>query len=156
MANPADGITHKSHDYEQKHCHNLDYTLKTSRPVVLWILQGWVVCYTEPVKLGIILQSNKPEHVWNTFRLGITALEAGHSVKIFLLNEGSELEDIPDSKKFDISARVDKLKQLGGDIYACETCLHSRGKEQSNVCPVSTLPDLLRIIEESDKVLTIG
>ena len=26
------------------------------------------------MKLGIILQSNKPEHAWNTFRLGITAL----------------------------------------------------------------------------------
>jgi len=25
------------------------------------------------MKLGIILQSNKPEHVWNTFRLAITA-----------------------------------------------------------------------------------
>ena len=27
------------------------------------------------MKLGIILQSNKPEHAWNTFRLGITALK---------------------------------------------------------------------------------
>ena len=26
------------------------------------------------MKLGIILQSNKPEQAWNTFRLGITAL----------------------------------------------------------------------------------
>ena len=25
------------------------------------------------MKLGIILQSNNPEHVWNTLRLGITA-----------------------------------------------------------------------------------
>ena len=44
------------------------------------------------MKLGIILQSNKPEHVWNAFRLGITALKANHRVEIFLMNEGSELD----------------------------------------------------------------
>lgn len=33
------------------------------------------------MKLGIVLQSNKPEHVWNTFRLGITSFEAGHKVE---------------------------------------------------------------------------
>lgn len=46
------------------------------------------------MKLGIILQSNKPEHTWNTFCLGITALKAGHGVEIFLMNEGSELDSI--------------------------------------------------------------
>ena len=64
------------------------------------------------MKLGIILQSNKPEHVWNTFRLGITALKASHQVEIFLMNEGSELDTISDSKDFDISAKVAKFKEL--------------------------------------------
>ena len=35
------------------------------------------------MKFGIILQSNKPEHVWNALRLGIASLNAGHLVKIF-------------------------------------------------------------------------
>lgn len=34
------------------------------------------------MKLGIILQSNKPEHAWNTFRLGVTARKTGHQVEI--------------------------------------------------------------------------
>lgn len=42
------------------------------------------------MKLGIILQSNKPEHVWNAFRLGITALKAGHQVEIPLMIEPSD------------------------------------------------------------------
>ena len=42
------------------------------------------------MKLGIILQSNKQEHAWNTFRLGIIALKTGHQVEIFLMSEGSE------------------------------------------------------------------
>nr|KKS46935.1 MAG: DsrE family protein [Candidatus Giovannonibacteria bacterium GW2011_GWF2_42_19] len=108
------------------------------------------------MKLGIILQSNKPEHAWNTFRLGITALKANHQVEIFLMNEGSELDTIPDSKDFDISVKVAEFKDLKGGIYACGTCLKVRGKEESQICPVSTMPDLLKMVEESDKVLVFG
>lgn len=105
------------------------------------------------MKLGIILQSNKPEHAWNTFRLGVTALKAGHRVEIFLMNEGSELDTIPDTKDFDISAKVSEFKELKGGIYACGTCLKIRGKEGNKVCPVSTISDLLKMIEDSDKIL---
>ena len=108
------------------------------------------------MKLGIILQSDKPEHVWNAFRLGITALKADHQVEIFLMSEGSELETISDTKDFDISAKVMEFKELKGDMYACGTCLKVRGKEESGVCPVSTMSDLLKMVESSDKVLTIG
>ena len=108
------------------------------------------------MKLGIILQSNKPEHVWNTFRLGITALKVSHQVEIFLMNEGSELDTIPDSNDFDISAKVSAFKELKGQIYACESCLKVRGKSESKVCPVSTMSDLLKMVENSDKVLVFG
>jgi hypothetical protein len=43
------------------------------------------------MKLGIILQSNNPEHAWNAFRLGITALKAGNQAEVFLMSEGSRL-----------------------------------------------------------------
>ncbi len=105
------------------------------------------------MKLGIILQSNKPEHAWNTFRLGITALKASHRVEIFLMNEGSELDTIPDSKDFDISVKVAEFKELKGEIYACGTCLTVRGKEKSKACPISTMSDLLKMVEGADKVL---
>ncbi len=118
------------------------------------------------MKLGIILQSNKPEHAWNTFRLGIIALKAGHQVEIFLMSEGSELDTIPDTKDFDISVKVAEFKKLKGEIYACGSCLKVRGlpapglrqagKKESKVCPVSTMSDLLRMVESSDKVLVFG
>ena len=108
------------------------------------------------MKLGIILQSNKSEHAWNTFRLGIAALKAGHKVEIFLMNEGSELDTIPDSKDFDTSVKVAEFKELKGEIYACGTCLKVRGKEESKVCPISTMSDLLKMVESSDKVLVFG
>jgi len=108
------------------------------------------------MKLGIILQSNKPEHVWNTFRFGITSLKAGHTVEVFLMSEGSELDAIPDSKDFDISAKVAEFKELKGAIYACGSCLKIRGKEEGNICPISTMSDLLKMVEGSDKILVFG
>ncbi|OGG67333.1 hypothetical protein A2Z56_01320 [Candidatus Kaiserbacteria bacterium RIFCSPHIGHO2_12_45_16] len=108
------------------------------------------------MKLGIILQSNNPEHVWNAFRLGITALKAERQVDIFLMSEGSELDTIPDSTNFDISVKVTEFKELQGNIYACGSCLKMRGKEQSNVCIISNMTDLLAMIEGSDKVLVFG
>ena len=108
------------------------------------------------MKLGIILQSNKPEHVWNTFRLAITALKAGNQAEIFLMSEGAELEDIDDTEDFDISAKVAEFKSLKGGLYACGSCLKVRGKEESKVCPISTMDDLLAMVERSDKVLVFG
>ena len=108
------------------------------------------------MKFGIILQSNKPEHAWNTFRLGIVALKASHQVEIFLMNEGSELDEIPDNKDFDISAKVAEFKELKGEIYACGSCLKVRSREESKICPISTMSDLLKMIENSDKVLVFG
>ncbi len=107
------------------------------------------------MKLGIILQSNKPEHVWNALRLAITARNAKHDVRIFLLSEGVELERIPDSENFDISRKVKEFTKLQGQILACGTCLKSRLQSGGAACSISTMMDLLKLIEESDKVLTI-
>jgi len=108
------------------------------------------------MKIGIILQSNNPEHIWNTFRFGITSLKASHGVTIFLMSEGAELDTIADTEHFDISKKVAEYKELKGNLYACGTCLEIRDKKESGVCPVSTMTDLLKMVEESDKVLVFG
>jgi len=104
----------------------------------------------------MILQSNKPEHIWNAFRLGIAALKEGHTVQINLMNEGVEAEDIPDTEQFDISKKIQEFQDLKGALLACETCLKVRAKLESKVCPVSTMKDLVKMVEESDKVLVFG
>ena len=50
--------------------------------------------------------------------------------------------------------KVSLFLENKGKILACGTCLKSRKKEGSNVCPISTMKDLLKMVEESDKVLT--
>jgi len=108
------------------------------------------------MKFCIIIQSNNPEHVWNAFRLGIAALKKSHAVQINFMNEGVETEDIPDTEQFDISKKIQEFKDLKGTLLACEACLKSRSKLESKICPVSTMMDLLKMVEESDKVLVFG
>ena len=107
------------------------------------------------MKIGIVIGTNEPEVVWNAFRFGNTSLKANHEVKVFLINKGVEIEDIKD-KKYNVKEQTDLFIENEGQILACGTCLESREKESSKVCPISTMKDLLKLVEESDKVLTFG
>jgi uncharacterized protein involved in oxidation of intracellular sulfur len=107
------------------------------------------------MKIGVVISTNEPEVVWNAFRFGVTALASKHEVKVFLMNTGVEIEDIK-SKKYNVKEQVGSFIENKGQILACGTCLKSRQKQESNVCPISTMSDLLKLIEESDKILTFG
>lgn len=108
----------------------------------------------ENERIGIVLETSDPERAWNAFRLGITAVENGHSVSVFLLGAGVEAEDIDDDQ-FDVRDRMETFTDAGGELLACGTCLEMR-EDESDVCPISTMTDLLDIVTESDRVLTIG
>jgi len=103
------------------------------------------------MNIGIVLQSNDPETVWNAIRFANTSLDAGHSVKVFLLGKGVELEQIK-SEKFNVQSVVKTFLDNKGEMQACGTCLKSRNTE-TTICPISTMSNLLRIVEESDKLL---
>jgi uncharacterized protein involved in oxidation of intracellular sulfur len=106
------------------------------------------------MKIGIVISSNEPEIVWNAFRLANLALKENQMVKVFLINKGVEVEDIK-SDKFNVKEQMDFFVGNRGELLACGTCLKARQKE-SEVCPISTMKDLLKLIEESDKLLTFG
>ena len=107
------------------------------------------------MKIGIVLSTNEPETVWNAFRFGVTSLKANHEVKVFLINKGVEVEDIANDK-YDAKEQINAFIGSRGQILACGTCMKSRQKEESKVCPISTMKDLLKLVEESDKILTFG
>lgn len=106
------------------------------------------------MKLGIILNTNIPETVFNALRLANTARAANNEVNMFLLGSGVEIETIRD-KAFNVPDVLDKFVETGGNLFACGTCLKIRQKE-GGVCPVSTMSQLLEIITTSDKVITFG
>ncbi|OAQ21652.1 DsrE family protein [Thermosulfurimonas dismutans] len=105
------------------------------------------------MKLGIILTTKEPEKAWNAMRLANFALKAGDEVKVFLTGEGVEASEVADDK-FNIKQEMNKFLEGGGQILACGTCLKLRHKEASEICPLSTLEDLYRLILLSEKVLT--
>ena len=107
------------------------------------------------MKIGIIISTNEPETEWNVLRFCVTALKNKHKTKIFLLGKGVELEEIK-NKKFNVKEQIDLFIKNKGQILACGTCLESRSKEGSSVCPISTMDNLLKLVEESDKILTFG
>lgn len=105
--------------------------------------------------IGIVLETSDPERAWNAFRFGITALEDGHEVSVFLLGEGVEAEEITDDQ-FDVRDRMEAFDEAGGELLACGTCLEIRNSDESEVCPISTMNDLLELVTTADRVLTIG
>ena len=104
------------------------------------------------MKIGIIISTTDPEKVWNALRFANTAISEKHQAEIFLLGQGVEIEKIK-SEKFNVDEQLDNLKQLGGTMLACGTCIKSRDM-QFEVCQISTMKDMLKLVVESDRVLT--
>lgn len=107
------------------------------------------------MRLGLIVETNDPERVWNAFRLANTALEADHSVETFLLGDGVEAPGL-EHEKFNPHGVMRKYVNRGGDLLACGTCLDSRDMEADELRPRASMSDCLRVVEDADEVLTIG
>ncbi|MBI2656637.1 DsrE family protein [Candidatus Woesearchaeota archaeon] len=108
------------------------------------------------MKIGVILNTNEAETVWNCFRFALEALKKNHFVKVFLLGKGVEAENIKDDKFPFLEGTIKKFLKNNGVILACGTCLKLREKEESKICPVSTMEEMLLLVEESDRVLAFG
>ena len=106
------------------------------------------------MKLGIIINTNNPETVWNALRLGSTALDAGHKVSVFLIGSGVEIEKIRD-KKFNVTELLKKFARREVSLLGCSTCMGLRHQE-AGVILKSTLTELVKLIVDSDKVVTFG
>lgn len=106
------------------------------------------------MNLSIIVNTNDPETAWNSLRLGNEALNAGNEVSLFLLGSGVELTNI-NHKNFDVPGVLKKFLDSGGNLLACGTCLELRHQE-ARVCPISTMSQLVELIDDSDKVVTFG
>jgi len=59
-----------------------------------------------------------------------------------------------DTPDFPVHALMGDFVDGGGRILACGTCLQHRGREGSELCPVSTMKDLYGLVRDADKVLS--
>jgi sulfur relay (sulfurtransferase) complex TusBCD TusD component (DsrE family) len=71
------------------------------------------------------------------------------------VNTGVEAEVIK-SERFPVREQLQSFVENNGELLACGTCMKNRKKEASNFCPITTLNDLLEIVEWSDKLITFG
>jgi sulfur relay (sulfurtransferase) complex TusBCD TusD component (DsrE family) len=105
------------------------------------------------MKIGIILETKEYEKAWNAFRFAVTARKTGHEVKVFLMGEAVECENLH-HEKFDVSGQLKAFLDEGGEILACGTCLKSRHMDGTEACPISTMKDCLAVVEWADKTVT--
>lgn len=105
------------------------------------------------MKLGIILETKEFEKAWNAMRFAVTAKKNNHEVKVFLMGEAVEIENLT-HEKYNVADQVKAFYEADGEILACGTCLISRNIDSTDVCPLSTMIDCIEMVEWADKVVT--
>ena len=105
------------------------------------------------MNIGIVISQTDPETVWNAFRFANFSIGKEHTVRTFLMGKGVECADIV-SKEFPVIDEINKYVESNGEIFACGTCLVSRKREGTPICPMSSMKDLMEIVEKSDRLVT--
>ncbi|HIH19752.1 TPA: DsrE family protein [Candidatus Micrarchaeota archaeon] len=106
------------------------------------------------MKLGIVLNTNDAESVWNAFRLANASLKENRETTVFLLGKAVECENIQ-KDDFDVQKELNSFKESNGRLLACGTCLRLR-EQKTKVCSVSSMQELLELVKESDKLISLG
>ncbi|MCU0664794.1 MAG: DsrE family protein [Myxococcota bacterium] len=105
------------------------------------------------MKFGIIIETKEPEKSWNALRFAVTSKKKGHEVKVFLMGEAVEIQNLS-HEKYDAAAQLKEFDNVGGEVLACGTCLKSRMMDGNEVCPISTMVDCVNVVTWADRVLT--
>ena len=105
------------------------------------------------MKIGIILETKEYEKAWNAFRFAVTSKKLGHETKVFLMGEAVECEGLQ-HEKYNVDEQLKLFIKEGGEILACGTCLKSRQLSGTEVCPLSTMNDCIKMVEWADKTVT--
>ena len=100
------------------------------------------------MKFGILIETHEPEKAWNGVRFANASIKAGHEVRIFLMSAGVEIEGI------DVRAQLQIFHDAGGVVGCCGTCKRGRELASAEICPISSMNDLVEMIVWSDRTLT--
>ena len=105
------------------------------------------------MKLGIIIETKEYEKSWNAMRFAVTAKKIGNEVQVFLMGKAVEIATLT-HEKFNVAEQVAAFHAIDGMILACGTCLQSRKMGETEVCPISTMVDCVKMVEWADKTVT--
>ena len=105
------------------------------------------------MKFGILIETHEPEKAWNGVRFANASIKAGHEVRIFLMSAGVEIEGIV-HETFDVRAQLQIFHDAGGVVGCCGTCTRGRELASTEICPISSMNDLVEMIVWADRTLT--
>lgn len=115
--------------------------------------------------LRLLLVINRPPYdgtdvAWNALRLANTAMDRGHYVRLFLINDGVDLarpSSRPSWAEFDLCTMLADTIGRGAEVRLCQTCLTRCGIGDGDIisgAQVAGMQDLVEWIETSDRVLS--
>lgn len=115
--------------------------------------------------MTLLLVLNRPPYdgtdgTWNALRLAQTAVEEGHAVTLFLMNQAVDLARkgaTPDRAEFDLGKMLLEIEQAGAQVRLCTTCINRCGLGKGDLLNgewPAGMKDLVGWIEQADKVLT--
>lgn len=103
--------------------------------------------------IGIILNSNDVETIWNALRFATFARAEGDTVIVYLLGKGVELESLAKTNK-DLRIEVNAFIENGGFVLGSGVCLANRKLNEPYICKLSSTEDLYHLVKKSKIVLT--
>lgn len=111
----------------------------------------------------LIVLSHSPfdgDTTWNALRLAATLQSQGAEVRVFVMNDATDLVRqgaMPEGAEFDLQAMLRGLLPRGGRVKVCTTCVTRCGMHSGDVLPetvMATMGDLVTWVVESDRVVT--
>ena len=105
------------------------------------------------MKIGIIIETSEFEKAWNAFRFAVTAIKQEYEVKVFLMGEAVECQDLI-HHKYNVDEQMRLFMNIGGEVLVCDTCMQARQLDSTEACAVSTMIDCVEMVVWADKTVT--
>ncbi|MGX6428804.1 DsrE family protein [Levilactobacillus yonginensis] len=105
------------------------------------------------MQLGVIVETNDPEQVWNALKFSVAALRKGHATHLLLMGAAVEIATIGNAR-YDVSGELSAFDTAGGALFICETGPRIHRFANQAPYPLVSMPGSVDLIEWADKVVT--
>jgi len=105
------------------------------------------------MKIGIILTTKDYETIWNALRVASEAKNRNHEVKVFLMGEARDLENLTHNK-FDVMAQISAFISAGGKFIVRGEIPSDTNTKEAEKFIYSAMNKCIDIIEWADKIVS--
>jgi len=111
------------------------------------------------MKLGIIVYTNDPETMHNALEFATYSQFNKDTVTVYLMGKGVEYQVYGKMEGYGIQPfkTIEYMKTFidnGGEILASGKCLEFRELGVPELCRISSIDDLYKLVKESDRIIT--